>query len=793
MPEIHFKKPGAPMKLERTRRQACTGNHTKAGRRASGETIMTRAPHHLAALIASLMAGCAMPAMAQDAAPTVDAADEGPVGDIIVTAERRASNLQETPLAVTAVTGETLEKAGVAVINDLAATVPNLTSTTGPQGSADANFFVRGVGQFDFIITNDPGVGLYVDGVYLGRTVGAMLDAGDIERVEVLRGPQGTLFGRNTLGGAISIVSRQPDPSRFSGSATALYGSRDRIELTGAINAPIGEDSALRVSGFYREQDGFARNPVSGDVFGATDRYGGRAQLRLGLTETLSIDLSADYSLDRSNPAPSVTRAIAPAPFFPPAALNDVFDPDNFYRVFASNDPESRNEIFGFSGTIALELGNATLKSITAYRELEGFSTSDPDGTRFRLYDQRTTTSQNQFSQELQIAGEAFGGSLDYLLGGYFFREEAEQVLALCFAPISDPGAAPFGTCNTWTQGNAQETKSYAVFGQGRYEIADGFSVTLGGRYTWDEKDIVSNQFFDFRPQGVGPGAVFGFGLPAELIGQQIVLPIVTNLPGSVSFEEFTPKVGVEYKASEDAFLFASYSKGFRAGGFNGRLILPQASVPTYAPDTNDTYEVGFKTDWLDRRLRVNGTLFYSQYKGIQQTIVDPEVQFRVANAGDAVLKGFELETVIVPTDGLRFDVAVGYTDSEFENVPAAVGPINGNRLPFSPEWTVSLAAEYAIATSAGTFTPRVDYRLQSEVFFTAFNLPLESQESYGLLNARLTWSDPAERFTIAVFGQNLADVEYFTFGQDALTTQGVAYSYLGRPREYGVSAGVRF
>lgn len=758
---------------------------------------MNRAHHHLAALIASLMAGCAVPAMAQDATATQDedaaAEASGPVGEIIVTSERRATNLQETPLAVSAISGETLQAAGVAVINDLAATVPNLTSTTGPQGSSDANFFVRGVGQFDFIITNDPGVGLYVDGVYLGRTVGAMLDSGDVERVEVLRGPQGTLFGRNTLGGAISIVSRQPDPGRFSGSASALYGSRDRIELTGSINAPIGDDSALRVSGFFREQDGFARNAVTGDLFGATDRYGGRAQLRLGLTETLTIDLSADYSLDRSNPAPSVARAIAPAPFFPPAALGDVFDPDNFYRVFASNSPEARNETYGFSGTITLELGDATLKSITAYRELDSFSTSDPDGTRFRLYDQDVTTTQNQFSQELQIAGDAVGGRLNYLLGAYYFAEDAEQVLDLCFAPISSPAAAPFADCNTWTQGNAQDTRSYAVFGQARYEFVDGFSVTLGGRYTWDEKDIVSNQFFDFRPQAVGPGAVFGFGLPPALLGQRIVLPIVIDLPGSVSFEEFTPKLGVEYKVNEDAFVFASYSQGFRSGGFNGRLILPQASVPTYAPDTNDTYEFGFKTDWLDRRLRVNGTLFYSKYQDIQQTIADPQVQFRVANAGDAVLKGFELETVIVPVDGFRIDAAVGYTDSEFENVPAAVGPINGNRLPFSPEWTVSVAAQYDIETSAGTFTPRVDYRLQSEVFFTAFNLPLERQESYGLLNARLGWTDPAERFTVAVFAQNLTDEEYFTFGQDALATQGVAYSYLGRPREFGVSAGVNF
>ncbi len=747
----------------------------------SHKTIATR-------ISALLLCGCSLPALAQDVAPS------GGIEEIVVTAERREANLQDTPLAVTALTADALAASGVAVINDLAATVPNLTSTTGPQGSSDANFFVRGVGQFDFIITNDPGVGLYVDGVYLGRTVGAMLDSGDIERVEVLRGPQGTLFGRNTLGGAVNIVSRQPDPSEFSGSASATYGSRDRIDLTGSINAPIGTDSAVRLSGFFREQDGFARNAVTGDRFGATDRYGGRAQVRFGLGEAVTIDLAADYSLDKSNPAPSVLRAIAPAPFFPPAAAADVQDPDDFYTVYASNSPFARNETYGFSGTVSIDLGGATLKSITAWRELDGFSTSDPDGTRYKLYDQDVTTEQTQFSQEIQLAGEAFDDRLTYLIGGYHFREDAAQVLGLCFAPISDPGAAPFTPCNTWTQGNDQKTRSTALFGQVRYGFTDAFSVTLGGRYTWDRKRIVSNQFFDFRPQGVGPGAVFGFGLPPELIGQRIVLPIVTDLPDSASFDKFTPKIGVEYAPSRDVLLFASYSKGFRAGGFNGRLIAPQTSVPSYAPDTNDTYEAGFKSEWLDRTLRVNGTLFYSKYKDIQQTIADPAVQFRVANAGDAELKGFELEITAVPTAGLRFDAALGYTDSKFENVPVLVGPINGNRLPFSPEWTLALGAEYAIPLGgSGTLTPRVDYRLQSDVFFTAFNSPLEEQDGYGIVNARLSWMDASERFNLAVYGQNLTDTEYYTFGQDALATQGVAYTYLGRPREFGVTASVRF
>ena len=715
-------------------------------------------------------------------------ANDAQVTDIVVTAERRETRLQDTPIAITALGADALESQGVKTVNDLAASVPNLTSTTGPQGSGDANFFVRGIGQFDVIVTNDPGVGVYVDGVYLGRTVGAMLDSGDIERVEVLRGPQGTLFGRNTLGGAISVTSKAPVPGVFGATLRGTYGSRERIDVDGSINLGLGSENALRVYGYTRNQDGFARNAFTGALFGKTKREGGKAQLHLEPTSGLRIELAADYGLDKSNPAPSVNRAIAPAPFFPADAGADRST--DFYTVFVSNQPEARNRTYGFSGTIAFDVGDATIKSITAYRNLDGFSTSDPDGTGYRLYDQNVTTRQNQFSQELQISGDALDEGFSYLLGGYFFRERANQELALCFAPITPVATARFNACNTWTQQNNQLTKSYAVFGQARYKLADAFSITLGGRYTWENKSIVSNQFFDFRPAGTAFNPTPGAPPP----GLRIVAPIVTNLADSVKFQKFTPKVGVEFKPSETVLVFASYAKGFRSGGFNGRLIAPQTRVPSYAPDTNDSYEVGIKADALNRALRVNVTGFYSKYKGIQQTISDPAVQFRVANAGDAELYGFEAEITAVPTTGLRFNAGVGYTRSKFENVPAAVGPINGNRLPFSPEWTIATGLEYEIAAGSFTITPRVDYRYQSAVFFSPFNLALEKQPGYGLLSARLTLASADKgRYSLAVYGDNLTQERYFTFGQDALGAQGVAYSYLGRPREFGVTAGVKF
>jgi iron complex outermembrane receptor protein len=744
--------------------------------------------HHLST--AALVAILADPASAQDAAPAPQGVEE-----IIVTAERREANLQDVPIAVTALTQETLEAQGVRGVIDIAASAPNLTATTGPQGSADANFFVRGVGQFDFIATNDPGVGVYVDGVYLGRTVGALLDAGDVGRVEVLRGPQGTLFGRNTLGGAVSVTSVAPELGELGARGRIAVGSRDRFDADAGVNLPLGETAALRVYGFTRYQDGFAINAISDARFGAIERAGGKVQLLWKPTEALSITVMGDYVDDSSNPAPSVLMAIAPFPFFPAGAAAQVQDRSRFYRNFASNLPFSENEIWGVSGTIAYDFGGVTLKSISAYRSLDALSTSDPDGTTFRIYDQRSPTEQTQFSQELQLTGDSFDNRLNWVAGVYFFREEVEQTLFLCFAPITPLSVYTgfFNACNTWNQGNDQETRSFAVFGQGRVALSDQLSVTLGGRWTREKKEIVSNQAFDFRPAGFSPAP--GVVVPGFLA------PIVSNLEDSAKFSRFTPKVGAEWKPNDDVLVFASWARGFRSGGFNGRLIAPNTQVPTYDPDTTDAFELGLKSDLMDRRLRLNLTAFHTSYKDIQQTISDPAIQFRVANAGEARIFGVEAEAALVPVDGLRLDAALGYSSSEFRDVPASVGPINGNALPFSPKWTVYLAGEYRVDFGRFAATPRIDWRYQSRTFFTAFNNQYgvpddglqEQQAGYGLLSARLTFADADDRFSVAVFGQNLTDEEYYTFGQNALGVQGVSYNYLGRPREWGVTFGARF
>jgi iron complex outermembrane receptor protein len=731
--------------------------------------------------------GSATPADPGDQTTT----DAGGIADVVVTAERRETRLQDTPISITALTADSIEAQGVRNVLDLSSSVPNLTTTTGPQGSADANFFIRGVGQLDFIATNDPAVGVYVDGVYLGRTVGALLDAGNIARVEVLRGPQGTLFGRNTLGGAVSITTKQPTLGEYSSSARFTFGNFDRFEADGDLNIPLGDDAAFRVYGFGRQADGFARRRLDGQDFGRIDRHGFQAQLLVQPSDRFTANLSVDYSLDTSNPAPSVLLAAAPLPFFPADLPTQIQDPDDFYAVNSSNLPFSRNQIWGATANLALELSDTTtLRSISSYRQLRAFSTSDPDGSLYRLYDQRTPTQQDQFSQEIQLSGSLAGGRLEYLLGGYYFFEETDQTLFLCFAPITPrPQVGQFfNQCNTWNQGNKQDTYSAAAFGQLRYSFTDRFSVTLGGRYTNEVKRNISNQAFDFRPAGLfipppGPGIV----VPGFLS------PIVSNLPGRLKFERFTPKVGFEFKPNTDVLIFGSYAQGFRSGGFNGRLITPQTSIPTYAPDLNDTFELGIKSD-IARGLRFNATAFYTKYKDIQQTISVPDIQFRVANAGEAELYGLEAELTAIPVDRLIINAGFGYTKSEFKEVVPGAPPIVGNQLPFAPEVTANVGVEYGIDLgNAGRLTPRVDARYQSRVFFTALNLPLEQQEPYTLVRARLTYNDPADRFSVSAFVDNLTDEEFYTFGQNALGAQGVAYNYLGRPREYGVTVAARF
>ena len=750
----------------------------------------------LGAAVAALTTG--LEAKAQDA-----------IDEIVVTARRVEESVQSTPVSVTALTDEQMDVQQIETVTDLAATVPNLSATGGPQGATDANFFIRGVGQFDFIVTSDPGVGVYVDGVYLGRTVGALVDTGAVQRIEVLKGPQGTLFGRNTIGGAINVTTKAPQIGEFIGEAELTIGARDRVDVEAGVNIPLGDRAAARIFGQARKQEGWAERvdafgvPGDGATFGDIERESLNGSLLFEPSETVSVTLRADWTEDSGSPRPQLLAegiegfGMPGAPPTIPPGINAPFATLDDDETIQGGKAVSEAEVWGTSATIEADLGQVTLRSITAYRELNAFSITDNDGTPFKIYDQTSDAEQSQFSQELQLFGSLMEDRISYLVGAYYFGEDARQAQELCLTSLGIPGD---DRCGFSFQDNDQEVESYSLFGEVDFDLTDRLTLTLGGRYTDESKDIVANQRLDFTfLQTVGAPAPFAPPtVPFPSFEPAFyTLPTLNGVEQGLDFEEFNPKIGVSFQATDDLFLYANYAEGFRSGGFNGRVFVPTDTIPTFDADTNESYEAGFKSDLLDRRLRLNGSAFFTKYQDIQQTVTDPVLQFFVANAAEAELYGFELEVTAVPIENALINVAIGVTESEFTEVDPALIPARvnvGNELAFTPNFSSAIGASYDFDLGPnGSLLARADYNYMGDHFFSPANQPLEFQDGYGLLNLTLVYSPQSEAYEVSVFGTNVTDEEYNTFGQDARFNQGVAFVYPARPAEWGASISVDF
>ncbi|MEQ8433751.1 MAG: TonB-dependent receptor [Oceanicaulis sp.] len=743
---------------------------------------------------AFVLPGAAVPALLAGAGAHAQAQ----VDTITVTARRVEESLQDTPISVTALTATALERQSISNIVDLASTVPNLNATNGPQSGSDANFFIRGVGQFDFIITNDPAVGVYVDGVYLGRTVGALLDTGDVERIEVLRGPQGTLFGRNTIGGAVNVTTRAPNLEETEANAKLTLGERDRVDVEAGFSAPLSDTFGVRLHAQSRQQEGWATRPTDGATFGDFERVSVSGSALWEPNDVFNVIARADWSDTGGSPNPS--RLVDAVPGFGMPGMPPVVPPNIYSLVpgedyaFASRDrdlatlsipADYSTEVAGGSLTAEYDSGAVTFKSITAYRTLEALTYSDNDGSFFPIYDQSSTLDQSQFSQEFQAIGDMMDGRVNWLAGLYYFGEEARQVQNLCLASFGIPFAPAPDACVYSSQDNDQTTTSYAAFANVDIMLSERWSVNLGGRYTEEDKEITTTQGLFAPAPGVFPPQI-------------VFIPALVGFNDEVSYNDFNPKIGVEYQAGADVLLYASYSQGFRSGGFNGRVFPPSTTLVSFEPDTNNTYEAGFKSELFDNRVRLNGAAFISQYEDIQQTVTDPVLLFFIANAAEAELSGFELEMSAVPVEDTLIELGIGYTQSEFTEVDPGLIPARitvGNSLPFTPEWSVNFAIQhrFVLRENLGVLTPRLDYNWLDDFYFSPANQPAEFQESYGLLNVRLGWESADGRYQAAVFGRNVTDEDYDTFGQDATFNQGVAYRHTGRPSEWGVSFAIQY
>ncbi len=723
--------------------------------------------------LVTLVAGLASAASGQNvpAANDQSATDDN---EIVVTGTKMGeTRLQTTPLAITAIGGEELTKSGVRDVQDLKNYVPSLQVS---DLSGYTQLYLRGIGSNIVFIGSDPSTTMHLDGVYLSRPLSYLNDFLDVERVEVLRGPQGTLYGRNSVGGTINIVSRAPS-NVLTAQFVGEYGTYDRYAAKGYISGPLAGDVAASLAFDISGHDGFRENVSTGPDMESQKSRGVRGQIRVPVGAGGSFTLRADYSRQSGTFGgyPKLTGPVG-------VPLDDsiLADPD---KVALDGDSFTVMENYGVVGDLSLNLGSDfELRSITAWRGLDGTIDTDADSSSLPLF--RTFIGpirQRQVSQEFNLVRDR--GPLRFVLGAYYFEERNREPLTFTIFP--------FGVSHV--QRPLLKARSYAAFGQAEYGLTDKLALVAGLRYSAERKSYVLHDRFTFST--------------SLDISQVEAAPNVIGIPGvpdpftvdtTRKDHALTPKVGVNFTPTEDLLFYVSATRGFKSGGFDYGASNAADAAAGYGPEKLWSYEAGMKSDWLNRRLRVNLTAFSYDYTDLQvQNYVQIGASFgaRTETAATARVKGMEAEIVAKPVPALQLFANVAYLDATYKSYPNAFVVTFGNfdasgkRLNNAPSWSATIGANYTVELGkSGSVELGVDTHLQSKVYFTAANDGVggvsgygEQQGGYGLLNGRIGWTSADERWGIALVGTNLADHDYYV--GTANYTPAIS-ARQGRPRE---------
>ncbi len=713
----------------------------------------------------ALLAGTT-PGFAQMISPDGPATDSGSIEDIVVTAQRREESLQKTPISVTALTSAAIEARGITSLSSLQAEIPNLQLTPHPNSATTPRVFIRGVGNLDDQITQDPSVAVYLDGIYVGRSQGLASEVAEIERIEVLRGPQGSLYGRNATGGAINFISRPPQFGVFEAKQALSYGNYDYFRTRTRINVPVGDNLAFELGYVHAQKDGFVDNRGTGvSRFGDQRRDGYRFALRWAPTST--IDLRYSYDRTDIGDAPAFIAAV---PYFP-ARSERPSEGSTAVAVLRRNDVRAQ----GHNLTASVQLSDdAELRSLTGYRRLKNFSNQNYVAGvvgPFPLFVNSFDDHQEQFSQEFQLVGGVFDGQLKYALGLYYFDESARTMAVT-------KTAAGSRTDRAITANN----KAYAAYGQATWTptgLDDRFHLTVGARWSRDERRATLQ---DRITPASGPVNV----LPAGR--------------GDNSFSNVSPTLIFAYDLAPRINAYAKVSRGYKTGGFNVRASTTQRFNDGFGPESLIGYEVGIKSDLLDRRLRLNAALFHADYSDIQINMqTDPANPSRtdVLNAGKARINGLELDITIKPSERLTYTFSYGFTDAKYQRINGLNNQNIAGNFIFTniPRHSVSTGLEYEFAeTPMGIFTAGVNYNFQDRAFAASNDRRLVIAD-YGLLDARLTLSQiPVGngKLRLSLWGRNLTDQDYLTF-QGAVGLPNRAGAIFGDPRSYGLDLTAEF
>lgn len=732
-----------------------------------------------ASALAIAFGAIANPALAQEVAAEERIVAVNEINDIVVTARKRSESLQDVPIAVTVVQTEALERRNITRLDQLGAVIPNATVKTGATIPTEVQPFIRSIGDRSSEPAQDLPVAISIDGVYLVNVAGSNVDVFDIEQVEVLRGPQGVLQGRNSPGGAINIRTKRPS-GEFHGRASASYERFDSVQLKGYLEAPLIDDVlAAKISAFRINGGNYSENLLTGQKdSGGQEAWGGRVGLLFTPTLNLTAYLSADY-LEDSSPLPAFRPAnhvgTLPAPY--PGAyvepqptvcarFNECTTYERFTNGLGVKGP-NRSKNRSVSLNVDWKLGGATLSSVTGYRAINQLTNADVDATVSQIFDlQPRKVKIRAISQELRLASDT-DSRFSWLVGGYLLRSRIDLVrTAVLGGPLV---GQPAGTSVSSTQRRSPDTDSYALFGQLGYEITDKWDISVGGRQSWDKKMLSST-----------PSAVSGTGTFER------------------DYKALTAEVTTRYHFTPDILGYLKFSQGYRAGGFNGGAS-NLAAVNSFEPEKVDSYEAGLKSSWLDRRLVMNLTAFHYDYRDLQILALDPApgagIVQRVVNVSGMDIDGVELESSFQVSDYFRLSGNLSYLHAEYRpqilNLGLGGVQMADQKRQYAPKWTGLLQADYTIPISDSSLVISGNVNYRSETLLNDVPTAVAIQPAYAMVDAEISYHAPDDRFVVSVFGQNLTDKYYRSYGEPA---GGLLYYVIdGRPRTYGVRLTAQF
>ncbi len=704
--------------------------------------------------------------------------DAGLLEEVIVTATRREQTIQEVPMSVSAFTGEQLAQLQADNLNSIQGAVPNLNLVKGRGSNSSVNIFIRGVGQPDALQTFDPAIGLYLDDVYMSRIQGGMFKLYDIERVEVLRGPQGTLYGKNTPGGAIRLITKTPG-QEFESQAGVLFGNYGRFQAKGYVSGPVSDTFSLGFSVLYDEHDGFVTDPSDGRKYNDEDTIVTRLKGNWDVSDDVNIVFSADYT--KEDVAMSLGRAEAALLSIDlGTGLPVLLQPAptgkwNFETVTDMGDlGGQKTDNYGGNVTLNWDINDRTsFKSITAYRKLQSDLYIDIDASEWSLGNVFVGIDQSQFSQEFQLLGDN-GENLNWVAGLYYLNEKVPSHQDAW----ADNFLLFFGVPITYmrTVDDDLNTKSYAAFGQVDWQFADRWTLGAGVRFTYEKKDY-------FRTTSTFTN-LLGNADPAY------------TFDDSDHWSDWTPTFTLDYDMNDNVRLYGRLSNGFKSGGFNGRANLP-SDKGSFDPETVWSAEIGAKTIMADGKFQANYAVFASKYDDFQARVSigeGLEASLPVLNAATLDIWGAEAEFIWAPTDALQFNSQIGYLNSTYGDEGFSGADGVEDEPAFSPKWTARFAGIYTFFLSGGsTLSLNAAASYRDSMWLGVDNLVTLWESDYWVLDAFISWTSQEGKWNVIAGIKNAGDKEYKVDGQEFRSVGNIQTAYYGDPRTYTLSLNYKF